>query len=198
MLEDEQEAGMFAFDVTPPPGGWPRRRFTGEEVARMVELGILAEVEPLELIDGELITVSPQGPQHVMLTVRVHRALERAFGRGHFVQDHSPIAAGPDSQPEPDVAVVRGEVEAFDRLATGADLALVVEVAVTSQKLDRAKLAVYGRANVPEYWLLDVPDRRLYVYTEPAEDGYRTLRIHTDADAVAVAGTTLHVSELLP
>jgi Uma2 family endonuclease len=100
--------------------------------------------------------------------------------------------------PEPDVALIRGQVEAFDRLAAGADVVLAVEIAVTSQKLDRAKAAVYARANVPEYWLLDVPDRRLYVYTDPSEDGYRTVRIHTAADEVAVAGTTLKVGELLP
>lgn len=190
---------MFAFDVTPPPGGWPRRQFTAEEVLRMVEAGILDEHEPVELIDGELITVSPQGPRHRALTVRIRRTLERAFGPGHHVQDHSPIAAGPNSMPEPDVAVVRGDVDEFmERHAGGADLAVVVEISLTSQRFDRAKANVYARANVPEYWLLDVPDRRLYVYTDPAEDGYHTVRIHTDADDVPVAGTTLRVGELLP
>ena len=69
---------------------------------------------------------------------------------------------------------------------------------MTSQRLDRAKASVYARANVPEYWLLDVPDRRLYAYTDPSPDGYRTVRIHTDLDAVEIAGTPLKIAELLP
>lgn len=190
---------MLAEDETPPSGGGARRRFTADEVLRMVEAGILDEDEPIELIDGELITVSPQGPRHRALTVKIHGVLERAFGAGHHVQDHSPIDAGLDSLPEPDVAVVRGEVDALmDRHPAGDDLVLVVEISVTSQRFDRAKAAVYARAEVPEYWQLDEPARRLYVSTDPAGGEYRAVCIYTEGDEVPVAATTVKVEELLP
>src|SRR5690348_17305516 len=125
----------------------PSRRFTAAEVLRMVELGILAEDEPVELIDGALITVSPQGPRHRALATIVHDRLQTAFGAGYHVQDHSPIDGGPNSLPEPDVAVVRGSPrDLLDRHPAAADLALVVELSVTSHALDRAKATTYAAA----------------------------------------------------
>jgi hypothetical protein len=178
-----------------------RRRFTAEEVLRMVEAGILAEDDPLELIDGELLEMSPQGPIHRARTVRIRQILEAAFGAGHHVQDHSPIDAGPHSLPEPDVAVVRGAVEDFeDRHPGGADLALVVELSVTSQAADRGKARVYARAGVPEYWNLDLVGRRLLVYTEPRPDRgeYRLTRVVLEEERVEVGGSAVAVADLLP
>ena len=178
-----------------------RRRFTAEEVLRMVEAGILREDEPCELIDGELFTMSPQGPVHRSRAVKLHIALERAFGAGYHVQDHSPIAAGPDSLPEPDVAVVRGEVDDFlDRHPSGPDVVLVVEVSVTSHAIDRAKAGVYARAGVREFWHLDVPGRRLTVRTEPrpALGEYAAERHLHDGDAAVANGARIEVSAMLP
>ncbi len=176
----------------------PRRRFTADEVARMVEAGILAEDEHLELLDGELFAMSPQGPRHRATTVRLHRRLAEAFGPAFHVQDHSPIAAGPDSLPEPDVAVVRGsEADFADRHPSGADVALVVEVSVTSHALDRAKASVYARAGVAEYWQLDAPGRRLWVSTEPRGGEYRVVRLLRDDEGVPVAGGSVRVADLL-
>ncbi|MEQ1571540.1 MAG: Uma2 family endonuclease [Myxococcota bacterium] len=179
----------------------PRRRFTAADVTRMVAAGILGEDDPLELIDGELIIVSPQGTVHRGLTVRIRRLLEAAFGPSFHVQDHSPIDAGPDSLPEPDVAVVRGDVDTFlDHHPTGADLALVVEISVTTQAMDRAKAAVYARAGVAEYWNLDVEARRLTVYRHPHPDRaeYALAEFLHAEDHVAAASVTLPVSRLLP
>ncbi|MBA2321966.1 MAG: Uma2 family endonuclease, partial [Deltaproteobacteria bacterium] len=107
----------------------PRRRFSADEVLRMVETGILGEDEPVELLDGELVTVTPQGPMHRALAVVVHDLLRAAFGEGVHVQDHSPIAAEPYSLPEPDVAVIRGAARDFlERHASGADVVLAVEI----------------------------------------------------------------------
>lgn len=175
------------------------RRFTAEEILRMVDAGILSEDEPVELIGGELIVVSPQGPRHRALSVRLHQQLERAFGPGFHVQDHSPIDGGPHDMPEPDVAVVRGEVDDFlDHHPTGDDLAVVVEISVTSQALDRAKAAVYARGGVPLYWQLDVPARRLIVYSEPRDGEYRATRVFVEADDVVIGSTALRVGALLP
>ncbi|MCA9488811.1 MAG: Uma2 family endonuclease [Myxococcales bacterium] len=177
----------------------PRRRFTADEVLRMVDAGILDEHEPVELIDGELIAVSPQGPRHRALTVRIRQLLERAFGAGFHVQDHSPIAAGPASMPEPDVAVVRGAPDDFmERHPGGLDLALVVEISVTSQKLDGEKAGVYASAAVPAYWQVDVPARRVRAYADPVAGEYRSIRLATPGDTLEIEGWTVGVDDLLP
>lgn len=163
----------------------------------MVEVGILREDDPLELIDGELIVMSPQGPSHRMSTVRVRRCLERVFGDGFYVQDHSPVQAGPNSLPEPDVAVVR-EPERFDRHPTSADVMLIVELSQTSQDDDRAKATIYARGGFEVYWNLDLVARRLVIYTDPHPDEYRQITILGDNDTVSVGTGSIAVSALLP
>jgi len=178
-----------------------RRRFTAEEILRMVAAGILREDEPVELIDGELLEMSPQGPLHRARTVAIHQLLERVFGPGHHVQDHSPVDAGPSSLPEPDVAVVLGEPADYEtRHPSGPDVPLVCEISVTSQLDDRAKASTYAAGGFASYWNLDVPARRLTVYTEPRTDlaEYSTIHIYTDRDSLSVAGGVVQVAELLP
>lgn len=176
-----------------------RRPLTAAEVLRMVEAGILSEDEPVELIDGALIIMSPQGPRHNALVVVIRGLLEEAFGDEAHVQDHSPIDAGPHDLPEPDLAVVRGPVD-FDRLPAGRDVLLAVEISVSSQRADRAKARVYARAGVACYWNIDVPERRMTVYTDPdAPHGeYRTQRVLREGDHVLAGARELVMVALLP
>ena len=88
---------------------YQRRRFTADEVMRMVETGVLYHGERVELIAGELLVMNPQGATHSSLTVHLHRVLQRAYGSAHHVRDHSPVVGTTDSIPEPDLAVVPGE-----------------------------------------------------------------------------------------
>lgn len=178
---------------------WRRHRWTPDDVLRMVEAGVLDEDAPLELIDGELVVMSPQGPPHRMSTVRVRRRLERAFGPGHYLQDHSPVLAGPASLPEPDVAVVR-EPERFDRHPDAGDVPLVVELSVTSQEADRAKAGVYAGGGFREYWNLDLVGRRLTVYSEPRPEHreYARIAILREDEEVEVGGARVPVADLLP
>lgn len=174
-------------------------RWTVPDLMRMVEAGLLDEDAPLELLDGVLYTTSPQGPRHRMTTVRVRRRLEQAFGPGHYVQDHSPVDAGPDSLPEPDVAVVRGS-ERFDRHPGAADVAVVVEIAETSQPRDREKASVYAAAGFAEYWVLDLVARRLVVHREPRPQHreYAVARTLRDGDVVLAGADEVPVRDLLP
>lgn len=178
------------------------RRFTVDDVHRMVEAGVLDEHEPVELIDGALVVMTPQGPTHRGLTVVILERLQQAFRGDHHVQAHSPVRAGPDSLPEPDVAVVRGPARAFLNAHPAAvDVPLVVEVAITSQAVDRAKASTYARAGFTAYWLLDVPARQLHVFTEPRSDGvYASERTYRAGDRVPVptTPTELLVADLLP
>ncbi len=166
----------------------------------MVEVGILHEDESVELIDGALLQVPRQkSPLHSTLTAWVRALLERALDSRTWVRSYSPVVAGPCSLPEPDIAVVRGElVEFMDRHPAPSDLVLVAEISVTSQALDTAKAAIYAGANIERYWQIDVPARRVRIYTDPADGEYRTIRIATDGDELTVDGHGVAVRDLLP
>ncbi len=178
-----------------------RRRLTVDDVLRMVKAGALDEDEPLELLDGDLIVVSPQGPLHRGLTVLVHQALARTFSDGHHVQDHSPIVAGEHSMPEPDCTVIRGSAADFLEVhPTGHDVVMAVELSVTSQALDQAKAAIYAAAGVPCYCQVDVPARRASVFTVPREGAaeYSRVALLVDGEGFEVEGRRIEVSDLLP
>jgi Uma2 family endonuclease len=179
----------------------PTRAFTVDEVYRMVDAGILAEEEHVELLEGKLRPMTPQSPEHVRLTVALRDRLRQAFGPGFHVQDHSPVRLDDHNLPEPDIAVIRGEPDAFySRLPCGEDIALVVEIAMTSQTRDQHKAALYARANVPIYWIVDIAARTLTIHEDPGSDGYRRAQTFDEThDAPAPVGTDhWPVLELLP
>lgn len=178
------------------------RRFTVDEVLAMVDAGILHEDEPLELIDGELIVVPPQGPPHAGTATRLRDRFIAAFGEGYVVREDKPMIAGPDSLPEPDIGVFRGTHDDFtQRHPRGDESVLVMELARTSLALDRYKAGPYARAGVPVYWLLDMKARRLEVHTEPHADGrYALVRVLAEDDDVPVPELDIawRVGSLLP
>lgn len=155
-----------------------RRRFSIEDVQHMLSAGILHEDEPVELLEGELIVMSPQGAAHSALLTEIRDLLAGAYrGRPVHIRVQCPLIAGAESLPEPDLAVVRGAPrEYLEAHPAGRDALLVVEVAATSQAVDRAKAGIYAAAGVPALWLLDLAEGRLEVHTEPGPGGYRFTR----------------------
>lgn len=165
----------------------------------MLDAGVLHDDDRVQLIDGELIVMNPQGPVHATTTVRLRRALEAAFGAGFHVRDHSPVAGTLDSIPEPDIAVVRGEPDAFAARHPGvAEVCLVVEVADSSLRLDRRKASIYAAVGYPAYWIVDVDARRIEVHTAPKDGVYTKTEIIGQEGAVTAGGQTLTVTSLLP
>src|SRR2546425_3214062 len=139
------------------------RRWTRAEYDRLIGLGVLHEDERVELVGGDLVCKEPQAARHASAVLLVVEALRRSFGPGWQVRVQMPIAFGDDSEPEPDVAVVRGGPgDFFDDHPSEA--ALVVEVALSSLDFDRGpKASLYARGRVPDYWIVDVDGRRLEV-----------------------------------
>ena len=179
---------------------WPRHEFTADEIERMAALGAFDEGPKVELLDGELVDVSPQGPAHATLHTRLGDALRAAFGAGVHVRAQCPMRAGARSLPEPDVAVVRGAVDDYlERHPQGRDVVLVVEVSVSSQAIDREKAGIYAAAGVPVYWLLDVAARTLTVHDEPTAGGYARASVLSAADEVELPGRAIRwrVGDLL-
>jgi Uma2 family endonuclease len=177
----------------------PRKKFTREEVNRMLETDIFAG-QRFELIDGELIDKMGQGPNHAWAIHRLMSILAEFFGlRRVLVQ--APVEAGPKdrkwSQPEPDIAVLAsGDINFRGRHPEASELSLAVEVADSSLRQDAVrKRDMYAHAGVPEYWVLDVDGRQLLVFRGLANDAYAEQLTLSETDLMPHVGKP--VSELL-
>ena len=147
------------------------RRWSRREYSRLIDHGFLDEDDPIELLDGLLLVKEPQHSAHRTAVLLVAKALERAFGEGWFVQTQSPIILDDRSEPEPDVCVVRGSPRDY-AAAHPTRPALVVEVAQSGLHLARGrKAAAYARAQIADYWIVNLVDRVLEVHREPARPG---------------------------
>ena len=184
------------------------RRFSRAEYERLIDLGVFRPGEEIELIGGELMVAEPQSAAHYTAIVKTARALEAAFGAGWYVRREGPIGLDDDSEPEPDVAVVQGVPEDYSRAHPSRPV-LNVEVAESSLADDRQrKGSLYARAGLADYWVLNLVDRVLEVYREPAPDaaavfGWRYTRAQVfDAGArvtpLGAADSSVAVSQLLP
>lgn len=164
-------------DLTSAFLAFPGRRWTPEEYDALVRSGILAEDERVELLQGVLVPMTPPGPAHTNLIARLTMALAVAAQGKALLSPQSPLDCG-DSRPQPDLAVLPLSEDREDRLPRKA--LLVVEVADSSLARDRLKSAIYARAGIPEYWLVDVAARTVEVHTEPTarrEARYRTVHL---------------------
>lgn len=185
------------------PAATHTRRFTVDEVLRMVEVGILHEDEPVELIDGELRVVSPQGWAHSEAVTRLQEELMRVVAPATRVRIQMPSERHPDQLPEPDVQIVprQGAWMRERRHPRLDETLLVVEVAVSSRFIDLRKAAIYAESGAPVYWLVDVARRCVVVHEEPRSDGsWGRVRGVSEGGAVDVPGTavTVPVAAILP
>ena len=167
----------------------------------MAAQGIIGEDESIELIDGELLIVSPQDPRHAATVVALARRLTDLYRVDAHVRPQVPLNATPDSLPEPDLAVVKGQPLDFQhRHPVGSETLLVVEVARTSQAIDRRKARIYAAAGVPVYWLVDLAERRIEVFSQPSPAGAFAQRcISSPGEEVDLPGLDrrLAVSEIV-
>jgi Uma2 family endonuclease len=182
--------------VTQPP----RKRFTRSEVDQMLDAGIF-EGQRFELIDGDLIDKMGQKPPHAVAIMRCMAELIRVFGI-ELVRVQLPMEAGaPDrerSVPEPDLAVtVEDKPDFSSRHPNGDELSLIIEVADTTFRSDSiTKRDIYARAGVPEYWVLDLNNRRLLVHCQLDTQKAEYLSIQSHAETETVSG--IAVSSILP
>ncbi len=154
----------------------PRRVLTVDDFHRMGEVGLLGPDERIELIHGDLITMAPIGGPHLYLVSVISQLLTMAVGRSAFVSVQNPISLPPDSEPQPDIALLRAEFWQRVAVPTVADVLLVIEVADTTLGQDRGiKIPLYARHSIPEAWLFDVNSQRATLYRDPKPDGYQTV-----------------------
>jgi len=184
------------------------RRWTRKEYDRLIEIGFLDEDEPVELVGGQLIVAEPKGTGHSVAIELAAEALRKAFGAGWTVRVQDPIAPDDESEPEPDLAVVPGSPREY--LATHPSRpALVLEVSDSSLAFDRRdKGSLYARAQILDYWIVNLVDRVLEVCRDPvlsADALYgwsyaRVLRLGPEAtiSPLAAPAASISVTDLLP
>ena len=147
------------------------RRFTSDEVWCMLGIGLLDRDEPYELIDGELVHVSPQDPPHARVISELTQALTFAYGTPFIVRVQLPIGGIAESIPEPDLAVTTAEIGRRDRHPCADESTLIVEVSDTSVRRDIRKGAIYAAAGAPEFWRVEIPRKVVVVHRRPRPDG---------------------------
>ncbi len=186
----------------PQPDWVPRRKLSAAEYQRMGEAGILRPEDRVELIEGELIAMSPQGGPHVFRVMMLTRLLVRAVGDAALVAVQAAIRLGAFSEPEPDIALVRPDYATrTETPPQPADMLLVIEVAASTLRYDRGvKAALYARHGIADYWLLDVGTGALLLHRDPSPEGYRDIREAAPGEAQEPAllpGVRLPVPALL-
>ena len=150
-----------------------RRRFTLTEYYRMAEVGILDEDDRVELIKGEIVEMSPIGSRHFAFVINLNQLLAVRLAGHAVVSVQSPVILTDDTEPQPDLAVLRRRAYK-ERKAYTDDVLLLIEVADTSLAYDRTtKLRLYAEAGIPEYWIVDCSNETVEVYRNPGSDGYR-------------------------
>lgn len=151
---------------------YPIWRLSVTQYRDMIEAGILTEADPVEFLEGWLVTKMPKNPLHTLATQLASTQLAAVLPEGWFVNVQEPITTA-DSEPEPDVLVVRGQRRDYrERYPSPDDVALVVEVSDTTLVRDRTlKLRIYASARIPVYWIVNLPDQPLEVYSDPTGTG---------------------------
>lgn len=178
------------------------RRFTVDEYHRMAEAGILTEDDRVELLDGEIVAMTPIGSRHAGCVNRLNRLFARVPGDAVLVSIQNPVILNQYWEPEPDVAVLRFRSDGY---ATAhprpRDVLLLVEVADSSTQTDRqVKLAGYAAAGIPEVWIVDLTSDAIEVYREPEGEHYADRQIlgrEAPLTALNVPEMSVRVSDVL-
>ena len=152
------------------------RLWTVEEYHRMAQTGILDEDESVELLEGRIIHMSAKGTAHSSAVARTYKLLQKSLDGYAWIICQDPITLNQRSEPEPDIAVVKIDpLDYADHHPTPKEVYLIIEVADSSVKFDRdTKGKAYAQAGIKDYWVLDVVERKLYVFRDFSNDGYCT------------------------
>ncbi len=162
-----------------------RRWFTVGEYNRMAEAGILTEDDCVELIEGEIVKMSPIGSRHAACVNRLNMLLSRQAGQSFIVSVQNPVIVSEYSEPEPDLAVLQWREDYYaQELPQSADVLLVVEVADTSAEVDRSvKIPLYAQSGIPITVLVDLPKELIELHSQPANGQYQSVKIFRRGDS---------------
>jgi len=160
--------------------------FTVASYQRLAELGVLREDDRVELIDGQVVEMSPIGDRHASCVRRLNRRLSRDLRDVALVDVQNPVVLDEYDAPQPDLAVLKPRADGYTKHPRAADTLLVIEVSDTSVAYDRdIKIPLYARAGIPEAWLVDLPADAIAVYREPAGGEYTSVWVVSRGDTLS-------------
>ncbi len=179
------------------------KQFTVDDYHRMSELEILSPTERTELINGEIVVMAAKGTAHASTVSVINRLLIRLLGEEAFTRPQDPVQLNDRSEPEPDIAVVRLDPLAYStRHPAPEDVLLLIEVASSSLQYDlEVKAPMYAAAGIADYWILDVIERELHVFRQPAGNHYQSHSVLAAALSImpiAFAELEIQISDMLP
>lgn len=163
---------MNTLAIETPPSFPARHRLTVEDFHKMGEAGILTEDVRVELIEGEIVDMAPIGSRHAGLVRKLIQSFTKAAANAAIVDAQNPVVLGQDSEPQPDIALLKPRADFYTSSHPGSnDVLLLIEVADTSAQYDRSvKIPLYAHHCIPEVWLVDLTLRRLEVYHTPRSE----------------------------
>ena len=171
----------------------PRRlRFTVDEYYKMIELGMLRDYEKAEIIEGELIQKMPIGKRHSAVVEKLNEILRDELGKSVSLRNQQPVRFGEYNEPEPDLAVLQRREDFYsDNKPAPKDVLLLIEVSDATLKYDRdTKLALYAEAEIPEVWIINLPNDIIEIHTKPSNSIYQLTKIFKCGEIIE--------SEILP
>lgn len=189
-MDMSAEANLVSPNATAIPDD-PIWRLSVEQYHEMIGAGILTDDDPVELLEGWLVTKMPKNRPHSLATQLSREVLAKVIPAGWYVDAQEPITTL-DSEPEPDVIVVRGQRRDYqDRHPLPSEVALVIEVSDATLQRDRTlKLRLYARAGIAAYWILNLPDEQLELYAEPLTGeqaaAYQRKTIYQPSDSIPI------------
>ncbi|MBD2339124.1 Uma2 family endonuclease [Calothrix sp. FACHB-156] len=162
------------------------RLWTVEEYHRMIDAGILTTDDKVELLDGRIIQTSPQKPPHAGTTQRIDRYLQNLLRDRAEIRVQLPITLA-TSEPEPDIAVVCIDPAAYgDHHPASSEILLLIEVSYSTFEIDfNEKALIYAKANIADYWVLNIIERQVYILRQPTESGYQEIVVLPEDASVA-------------
>jgi Uma2 family endonuclease len=166
-----------------------RKRFTAEEYQRMGRAGILAKPDRVELINGEIVAMTPIGPRHDACVITATRAFVRAAGDDALVLPQGSVRLDLYHEPQPDLVLLRPRPDSYTKEHAGPeDILLIVEIAGSSLDYDReVKTTIYAAARIPEYWLADLATNVVSRYSAPEGSVFSKVEQFTRGLSIAPA-----------
>ncbi len=163
-----------------------RHRFTREEYYKLADAGLLDD-ERTELIEGDIITLPLPEPRHRTVSLRLYNTLYATFGQDHYVMHGSPIVISEITEPLPDVVVASGPESNYDqRHPDYSEISLAAEVSDSSLRKDRTvKTVIYAGKVIVEYWIVNLVEKQVEVYTDPSAGGYTSTHVYKPGESIA-------------
>ncbi len=175
-----------------------KHKFNSQQYHLMAEAGVFTPESRIELIKGEIITMSPIGRKHGSCVARLNQLLVQKFIGRFIIWGQSSIRLDNGSEPQPDLALLKLRDDFYiEGLPTPEDILLIIEVADSTIDYDRhTKMPLYAEFDIPEAWLVDVNQENLTKYTNPSPKGYKNTESLDKNDLVIVLGVEIMVKDI--